>query len=324
MHHHKSNQDADRRFGLRIENHLLRVAIATPGDGGGYDIDIDAIHCDRPDGWLNPAARDDLVAGLTELVERHGMRRHQVVASLDGDFCVTRITTGNPREVDAELETLATRIPRYLQLGPGEKVTGSSRSRLEPMVDYAITGVANRTVVEAVYDAFRASDLEVSWLEPSLNSLSRLVGHAGLCQEAPVLIADGTGRQWDVGIAHEGRLLLDYRPAAANTDEGFRAALENHLQRLRRFCQRHRRLKTGELQDLLLCGSTEKSQRAVNLFDESRNIRASILEIPEIAGLYRVAESARRHGASAAVATVLPLLIGTPVEEVPDLFDHVR
>lgn len=316
--------NAPRRFGLRIENHLLQVAIATIGESGEFELEFDSVQCQSPAGWLRVENQPELQDALARLVEKHNMRRQYVAASLDGDFCVTRITTGTPSDVDNALETLGDRIPRYLQLGPGEKVTGSCRTRLESSVDYAMTGVANRTVIELLYDTFRKCELDLQWLEPSLVSLARLIGHSGVAGDEPVLIADGTGQQWDVGIAHDGRLLLDYRPAAASTEAGFRNALVGHMSRLRRFCQRHRRLTSAELNRLLICGAGEKPVSAQKVFGTSDDLSAEIIQIPSIPGLYRISDQDRRHDHAAVVATVLPLLIELPEESVPDLLDHVR
>ena len=113
------------------------------------------------------------------------------------------------------------------------------------------------------YDAIRSCDVEINWVEPSLVSLARLVGRSGIAGDRPVLFADGTGQQWDVGIACVGRLLLDYRPASATTEKSFRDALKAHLSRLRRFCERHRGIASGSLDQLLLCGGGEKLDRAM-------------------------------------------------------------
>ncbi|MGI9473204.1 MAG: hypothetical protein ACR2NZ_16805 [Rubripirellula sp.] len=74
------------------------------------------------------------------------MRRQPVAVSLDGDFCVTRVTKGTSDEVDVELSMQSDRVPRYLQLGLGEKVTGSVRKKIAPTVEYAVTGVVNRSL----------------------------------------------------------------------------------------------------------------------------------------------------------------------------------
>lgn len=311
-------------FGLRIESHLLQLAIATPIEGGRYRLEIDDIACSSSSGWLIPAGAHLLEEALATLVERHDMRRQRMAVSLDGEFCVTRVAMGTTDEVDNELATLADRVPRYLQLGPGEKVTGNSRHRLAPTVDYAVTGVVNRTMIQLIYDALRSVDVEILWVEPSLVSVARLVGQARIGKDSPVMIADGTGQQWDVGITCSGRLLLDYRPAAATSEEGLREALDGHISRLRRFCHRHRGVVSGELNQLLLYGSGEKLNHAVEVLGDSLGIEPTVLHVPKLTDLYEIDDRDRDARCVPAVATVLPLLTSVTEDEVPDLLDEVR
>ncbi len=236
-----------RFFGLRVESHLLQVAIATPIGGGRYQLVIDDISCPSESGWLTISGVGMLEEALATLVERHDMKRQQVAVSLDGVICVTRVALGTGEQVDHELATLADRVPRYLQLGPGEKVTGNCRRKIAQNVEYAVTGVVNRSLIQLIYDALRSAEVDVPWVEPSLVGVARLVGQARVGDGHPVMIADGTGQQWDVGITFDGRLLLDYRPAAATNVEALGEALEGHLSRLRRFCNRHRGITSGEL-----------------------------------------------------------------------------
>lgn len=314
----------NRCFGLRIESHLIQIAIATPLSDGRYRLEIDDIECESASGWLGANGAPLLEEALSTLADRHEMRRHQVAVSLDGDFCVTRVTMGTTEEVDRELEMLADRVPRYLQLGPGEKVTGGSRSRIAPNVDYSVTGVVNGTLIQLIYDALRTTGIDVAWVEPSLVSVARLVGRAKISGDRPLMIADGTGKQWDVGIACSGRLLLDYRPASATSEEGFRDALDGHISRLKRFCHRHRGIATGEISELLICGGIEKSRRAVELLGDSIGVEPSVLEVPDLPDLYEIDESDRKSLSVPAVATVLGLLMEVPHSEVPDLLDEVR
>ena len=317
--------DANSRlFGLRIEGFLVQVAIAHPLGDGRYRLMIDQIECESSDGWLTPTGSPLLREAISTLVDRHEMRRGIVAVSLDGDYCVSRIAMGTTQEVDRELSTLAVRVPRYLQLGPGEKATGRSRTRLDVNVEYAVTGVVNRHLIENLYDAIRSCDIEINWVEPSLVSLARLIGRSGIAGDRPVLVADGTGQQWDVGIACGGRLLLDYRPSSATTERSFRGALKAHLPRLRRFCERHRGIASGSLDQLLLCGSGEKLDRAMEAFNDSDGIAASKFFVPRLEDLYDIDDADRDASNVASVASVLPLMIGETGENVPDLLETVR
>ncbi|WP_149752904.1 PilN domain-containing protein [Rubripirellula obstinata] len=311
-------------FGLRIESHVVQAAIALPLADGRRQLSFDEIVCPTESGWLTASGAAELESALETLVERHHMRRHRIAVSLDGDFCVTRVTMGTPDQVDHDLEMLGDRIPRYLQLGPGEKVTGNARGKIDNSMDHSVTGVVNRSLIQIIYDAFRSIDVDVAWVEPSLVSIARLAGQDKAFDERPVLIADGMGKQWDVGIACAGRLLLDYRPAAANNNEGFCKVLEGHYERLKRFCSRHRGVVTDELHDLLICGDEEKTQDVLQRLSHSSRVNTSRLQIPMLPNLYEVSPADQLTRNVPAVATVYPLLVGTKLEDVADLLEQVR
>lgn len=314
----------ERCFGLRIESNILQLAIASPLPGGRYRLDIDIVSSESSGCWLSPGSGSQFQEALALFVERHEIRRERIAVSLDGDFCVTRVAMGTTEKVDSELSSLEVRVPRYLQLGPGEKVTGSARKNIAPAVDYAVTGVVNRSLIQLVYEALRANELNVTWVEPSLVSVARLLGQAQVGGDRPVMIADGTGKQWDVGIACSGRLLLDYRPVSATTAESLRDAVDGHISRLKRFCQRYRGIATGNLSQLLVCGDESKTADAVSLLSKSINIETELLKVPELPDLYEIDDQFYDSKSVPPVATVLPLLIGVPASDVPDLLDEVR
>ncbi|WP_372717087.1 PilN domain-containing protein [Novipirellula sp.] len=322
----KQNNDNERGklFGLWIENRMVQVAIATPIDGERYRLEIDAIGCPIANGWLTASHASAFAAAIATLVDRHDMRRGTVCLSLDGDICVNRITLGTPETVDHELSTLQHRVPRYLQLGPGEKVTGLLRTRIDGQSDYAATSVANQSVMRMIYDTLRESDIEVAWAEPSLISMARLIGYTSTDSAHPLLIADGTGTRWNVGIIHEGRLILDYRPATAKTVEALQATLDGHISRLQRFCHRHLGIDGGGLKKLLICGTAEKVEDAAARFQRSPEFDEVILRVPPSPQLYDISNVDCDSHCVPAVASVLPLMLGVTAEEVPDLLRDVR
>lgn len=176
---------------------------------------------------------------------------------LDGDFCVTRVTLGTPSEVEKNLAMLATRVPRYLSLGPGEKITGGYRLQINRKTEYAVTSVANRRVIETLHHCAYKSDLEFASIEPTMVAVARVLGRF-IPSPAPILLADGSGSQWDVGIVDQGHLLLDYRPSATRENEGLTETLRQHMPRLHRFCQRHLHLEDSKLEELYLYGPPQK------------------------------------------------------------------
>ena len=322
----KQKNDAERGklFGFWIENRMVQVAIATPIQGERYRLDIDAIRCPMSSGWLTASHASSFAEAIATLVERYDMRRGKVCLSLDGDICVNRITLGTSDAVDHELSTLQSRVPRYLQLGPGEKVTGLLRTQIDAQTHYAATSVANHSVMRMIYDTLRDNDVEVAWAEPSLISVARLIGYTSRDSNNPILIADGTGTRWDVGIIHQGRLILDYRPAAAKTVEELQVTLDGHHSRLQRYCHRHLGIDGGKLEKLLLCGTAEKVSHAAKLFKNSPEFDEVVLCVPPCEQLYDISDEDCESHCVPAVASVLPLMLGVTVNEVPDLLRDVR
>ena len=81
---------------------------------------------------------------------------------------------------------------------------------------------------------------------------------------------------------------------------------------------------TGELQQLWICGDASKTARAQEVLGNSINIEAFALKVPHLEDLYEIDEQFRDSNSVPSVSTVLPLLIGVPASDVPDLLDEVR
>jgi hypothetical protein len=310
-------------FGLQIEDMTLQLVIASVLPDGRYSLAFEKVDCPSELGYLSEAGIASLVETLRRWCETYQINRGRIAVSLDGDFCVTRVIAGSADEVQRELGMLAHRVPRYLQLGAGKKVTGGMQTELEPGIFYAATGVVNREVIELLYSALCEFDLDIAWVEPSLNSLARLIGLDPRYQDQPVLIADGTGRRWDVGIANGGRLLLDYRPPNSDTIDGLFGALDGHLQRLRRFCQRHRKLTSGNIENLLVCGKDGYVEEAIAKLARLDGIRTVELTVPDLTALVEFKAEVQDDKVFA-IAAVLPLLMKIPSDQVPDLLHQVR
>ncbi|MFG0289819.1 MAG: hypothetical protein ACF8CQ_16685 [Rhodopirellula sp. JB044] len=273
--------------------------------------------------WIHGDGWQRLRDAIDTLATRHKIGGESVAVSLTGDFCVTRISTGNVDDVEDELGALAGRIPRYLQLGPGGKLIGQIRETLSPGIDHALTAVGNLTRLNALYEAFVSCHLDVAWIEPSLVSMARMVGMLGIDDEKPILIADSFGQSWEVGITHQGRLLLDYRPAAAHDAQAFAIAVDQHLARLRRFCQRHRGMTQSELSDLYVGGPPDKVDQVLAHFGQKTKLDAKEFHLPSSCVNMNVPVEIESDGV-AAFASVLPLIQPTVMQSPPDLLQTIR
>lgn len=320
---HVTKTIPDRLFGLRLADHELQLAVAQRQSDGSYAIEIDEVDA-GPSGWLTPEGVEALREAIAGFVHRWEMRRQTLAVSLDGRFCVTRVAMGPTALVDEELEAMVGRVQRYLSLGPGAKIVGRGREVLPQGIDYAVTAVANQNVVETIYATLRQYDLEPTWTEPALASIARLIGACGIGVQEPVLIADGSATQWEIGIAYQGRLLLDYRPAVARSATGLRSALLGHVERLHRFCDRHREVTAQGLKRLYLCGSQATVTEALAVFAEQRELEVAPLSIDPQPSQFRLGRQPCPVEHLSAVAAVFPLIEGTAANSIADLLCEVR
>jgi hypothetical protein len=338
---------APHRYAFRIESDRVILAVATVTEGQSrIEILVDYVPLNNVDGsddietgeaelapalettrskqdWLLGAGWKRLRDAIDTLATRHRIGHQAVAVSLSGDFCVTRISTGTVDDVDHELGALASRIPRYLQLGPGGKLTGQIRETLSPGIDHALTAVGNFTRLKSLYEAFVSCHVNVAWIEPSLVSIARLAGVCELDQEKPILIADSFGQSWEVGITHQGRLLLDYRPAAAYDAETFATAIDQHLARLQRFCQRHRGMAQSSLSELYVGGPAEKVNVVLNRFSDQHSLHGATFRLPTERWTVEVPAEIESDSV-AAIAAVLPLIQPELHQNPPDLLQTIR
>ena len=116
---------------------------------------------------------------------------------------------------------------------------------------------------------------------------------------------------------------MDYRPANADSPEAIVEVLDDHLGRLQRFCKRHRRLQSGTISQLLICGSSDAAGHAVEILRGLRGIEAEAITLATDDTL--IANAAEiPNSRIPVVAAVLPTLMGEDVSQVPDLLAQIR
>ena len=354
-------------FGLRLEDSAIQLAIGRPATDGRLAVEFDRVHrsdCDHasdrpvPDaingeawrstigggtGFLAPGGATALAIAIDRLQQRHGIGRHRVAVTLDGDFCVTRILAGSPDSMTFDLAALADRTQRYLGLGPGRKIIGTGwidrdieaepkdrptgNKRGDGPLRVAATGVVNESIGRHLRQVFELTDLNVTWVEPSLVAIARLIRNDPRVGGGVALIADGTGQRWDIGIAYDGCLWMDYRPTGTETIEGLKAVLTSHRQRLQRFCFRHRGINYDSKQShllkrILVCGGDEKARRAAKSLSTLSGMNAEVLSIKNHADIFSQ-EGVIEADQVPVAAAMYPLWKNVDATEVPDLLAEI-
>lgn len=315
----KNNTRETILCGLHIGGDEIRLAKILRTPNGQRRLSLDLINAPE----AAHAGLDWLSSAIGELASRHDFRRAEWAVTLDGDFCVARVITGSPDEVTHGLERLQTRIQRYLSLGPGEKITGGYREALTKTTDYAVTGVANRNVMELLQEIFHKHEISPRSVEPALVAVARQMS-VGTGDGAPVLLADGSSRQWDLGISQQGRLLLDYRPSGARESHRFGEILLQHISRIHRFCERHRQIDHIAVWQLYLFGPKAKVAEAQASLLESQQIIPQPLDTsPWLTGIEHD-ENATLTDWVGAIAAAMSLLDDRGQIPVADLLSSVR
>lgn len=327
----KPSSATPRSIGIRLENDRFILTFAEPSADGPTRFHFETVRCVDATGFLTIAGQKSLSDALRDAKQRHGLQNTSVAVSLSGDACVTRINCGPTEQVDAALGALSGRVPRYLKLGPGGKVVGQARQTVSPGTEHALTAVGNRQLLESLFDSFEHAGITIAWIEPSLVSLARLVSVYGWDHDHPVLIADSYGASWEVGITHQGRLLLDYRPAAARDSAGFAEAIVQHLSRLRRFCQRHRQMDSESLGRILVGGDPSKVDGVLaklneGVADHELHGEPLVFDAPMLGvdSMTLDPDGIEPNDLFAAMASVLPVVQRAPTETIPDLLQRVR
>ena len=184
--------------------------------------------------------------------------------------------------VDQELEDLEERSALYLSLGPGQKALGGTIRQTDAKHQHALLSVVNQKTLELLMELAQQADVELRIIEPSLSALSRVLGHCGADADGPTLIVNVNDLGVEVGITHEGQLLLDYRPTGDLEPDQIAETITHHLSRLQRYCDRYVRFTNGRLDRAVLCGHSADLLELRDAFTHHGSIRAEVATPDEI------------------------------------------
>src|SRR5690606_20567557 len=92
-------------------------------------------------------------------------------------------------------------------------------------------------------------------IEPVLCALSRAAQRLPETPAGSYLLVNVNPSGMEVGVCHDGHLLLDYRPGGRTASANLLPSLENHLNRLSRHVGRCLRIPPPEIKDVYLCGN---------------------------------------------------------------------
>jgi hypothetical protein len=230
----------------------------------------------------SPEANQKLSAALSGLVKQFSIHRMSIRLCLDDGLCVTRVVTGEPEDVDRELEAIRQRSQLYLSLGLGEKLTGSLSKVTENRSEYALTSIVNLRTIQTIYSAFTTARLRLASIEPVTLSVTRALGLIGVDKDRPVLFVSVDNNRCDLAITRSGQLMLSYRISGVHQPQDIAIQIASNLTRLRRFCERVRGQGDSALQSIYIFGEPTRVEALKNsLVSVQARIEIASVVVPD-------------------------------------------
>jgi len=242
--------------------------------------------------------------------------------ALNGEFCVTRVVTGSSENVRRQLDELIDRSNQYLLLGPGEKTTAESIQPLDARHEHALLSVANHDTLQLLVDISDSTGLKVEVIEPSLVALSRAQNQLSDGIGEACLVVQLDEGEAELGVCHQGRLLLDYRPGGHADADNIAQILAEHLERVQRFLSRQHYLQQP-LRHVYLSGEPEIVERARLRFAALRQFEVHILEPSQLEVDWQYASEAPGTEFAATLGTALVYGKSVGEERTPNLIERV-
>ena len=268
-----------RHAAIEVRPQRLHLAVLEqPSEGAEWQARFRTLEwCQSSDGLDTELGRRELAAALARLAAEEKLGGQEVNIALSRDYCVTRVITGTAEQVRRELGQLEERVPLYVGLGYGEKVTAQSLMSIDARHQHALVSVANGQTLQAVLDAATAAKLRVALVEPSQIALVRALSHGQHDAQAPAILVNLSQTGVELAISMAGRLLLDYRPAQLGGAAAVAGMIAGQLQRLQKFFDRHYKLRFGRIRCVYLCGELSAVAEALPGFARYPQLEATVL-----------------------------------------------
>lgn len=265
----------------------------------------------------------ELAAALREAAVDMEMHGAEIRLVLSGELCIIRTIRGTLEEVRAELQQLEQRSRLYLSLGPGEKVLVSNTRSLDARHAVALAAVCNRATLEAIQAASDSAGIEIAVIEPALTALNRAVSRLPDAPAAPYLLVQLNRAAMEIGVCHEGQLLIDYRPGGRSGLVDLPTLMESHLNRLSRHVGRHLRIPPPKLEQVCLCGDHAEVAAALKQFQRLPGATARVVRAEDVKATWQLRENAAAVATPGALGALLASYLPASERDAPNLMQHL-
>jgi Tfp pilus assembly protein PilN len=319
-------KSADSRIAvIEVAESDLRVAILQRGTEGSDDqIDAHIVPWRKEANSPNTnQGRAELTAALKSLVEARSLAGCQVRFVLGGRYCVTKAIIGSTDEVRSELQQLQQRSQLYLLLGTGEKVTVSHSQSLDARHAYAVASVCNAKTLDSLSEASDRTGLRIESIEPALVANSRAVSRLKDAPQGPAVLIHLDQTAAEIGVAHNGRLLLEYRPGSCATPDQLVEVLHTHLGRLERHVNRVLGDATPKLKQIYLSGDRESVAAVLRAFAKVPYFRCQVVNPTEIQATWQLTQALDDPATLPILGTMLGTYLSADDYDAPNFMDHI-
>lgn len=307
---------------LEITRSTILVTVARP-QGSSHDARAREVTWRREaTSLMTEAGAAEFTAALKQIVQEEKLAGARVGICLSEDYCVTRVASGLSERVRRELSQLEERSSLYLSLGTGRKSYARAVRNVDARHQHALLSVTNERTLQLINKVCHDLNLVVEVIETSLVALCRGIGHGGRDIDQPVIIVHCAETSFELGISHQGQLLLDYRPAGKTAPAQIAGILAKHLARLDRYCQRYFRFPAGCLRRVLLCGAEEYVAAAAAGFRDTE-LRLEQLVANELDENLTIGEPGQSSKFAGVLGTHLVLLHSLP-NHAPNFMERIK
>ncbi len=267
--------------------------------------------------------RRELTEAFRTLVTEERLAGTRVRIALSNEYCVTRVLTGPTDYIRREFDELEERCHRYLLLGPGPKALASSVHQLDARHQHILLAVANRQTLDTLMAIADECGVLIESIEPSLVALSRSLAHVrDRCDDASLIVQLDEGAV-ELGVCHQGLLLLDYRPGGRVTADSVAELVAQHIDRLQRYLDRYHSYLGGRLQHVYLTGEPASVDRARHEFARMKQFQVHVLEPAELEVDWQHVSEVPGTQFMAALGTALLLYPSAAEQQGPNLIEKM-
>ncbi len=265
----------------------------------------------------------ELLDAFRQLVAEEKLTGSRIRITLSGAYCVTRVLAGTADDVRREFSQLEDRSQLYLSLGPGRKALAGSVQPIDARHQHALLTVSNQKTLDVLVHIADTVGVTIESIEPSLVSLSRIVHRLSGSSDEPYLIVHLDDEAAELGICHQGMLLLDYRPGGINSTEEVAQVVAQHVGRLQRYCGRHFRFVDGNVHRAMLCGNQDLVAQATAAFEAQPDLDIEILDPKRIDAKWKFIGDPPESDLAAALGTALTLSRNETDMSSPNLMEDL-